>query len=82
MENFNNWTLSSIDDKYVFNTIENKEYFKDVIMRSIAFKNGSAINEYSLKSWPIEKPLKAFTIVRRYERDNLVVLAGYIKIPE
>ena len=83
IENYNNWKISSVDPRYMFNTIDNKETVISTVPRTFKVATDTTTTiQATIRSWPIEKPTKAFHIESKYIYANCIVLCGYILVTD
>jgi hypothetical protein len=79
MENFNNWTITSVDPQYVLQTQSNNNF----TLKSYSFGNSNGSTDfeaaYTINQWPIEYQTKGFTFNTKFIDGRHVILAGYIQ---
>lgn len=69
IENYNNWNVSSLSSDYLFNSETIYE------SRTICV-NGNYIN---IDTYPISNPIKSYTILEKYIKDNIQIYVGFIE---
>jgi hypothetical protein len=74
IEDYNNWSISNIDSRYVFPSNSGK------VDRAIGYKESNGNIKYvTVGAMDIIFPDKAFTLLNKYIEGNISIYCGYIK---
>jgi len=73
IENYNNWHISNMAPEYVFNSTETSFETRTVMVGNDTF---------TIDSFPVQKPRKAFEIMGKYINNNVQIYAGYVMANE